>query len=419
MDIDHYVENLAAKARESSRRLASASSAQKNAALEAIAVRLEAERQQILAANRRDVQAAEAAGLSPALVDRLALHDDHLDAMQVALRQVAVLPEPIGAISELNERPSGIQVGRMRVPLGVIAMVYESRPNVTIEAAALCLKAGNSCILRGGTEAFESNMALATCIREGLASVGLPEDAAQVVELTDRRVVAALVGVPDRVDLLIPRGGRSLIEALTQIARVPVLKHLDGICHVFVDETADAAMAEAIVVNAKTQRCGTCNTMETLLVAEQRAAQLLPVLAAALWVAQVELRGCAQTRTILCDRVRPAEESDWSAEYLAPILAVRVVADLDAAIAHIARYGSGHTDAIVTSDHSAAMRFLREVDSASVMVNASTRFADGFEYGLGAEIGISTDRFHARGPVGLEGLTTRKFVVLGSGQVRC
>jgi glutamate-5-semialdehyde dehydrogenase len=350
-------------------------------------------------------------------MDRLELTPARIDAMLEGLRQVVSLPDPVGAISDMNIMPSGIQVGRMRVPLGVIGIIYESRPNVTVEAASLCLKAGNATILRGGSEALASNRAIATCIAEGLQAAGLPQAAVQVVNTADRAAVGRLITMPEYVDVIVPRGGKGLIERISAESRVPVLKHLDGVCHVYLDDGADAEMAIAIAINAKTHRYGTCNTMETLLVAESVAADLLPRLAEAYGAAGVELRGCDRTRAIL-PGAKVATEQDWREEYLAPILAIRVVSGIDAAIDHINTYGSLHTDSIVTRDHARAMRFLREVDSSSVMVNASTRLADGFEYGLGAEIGISTDKLHARGPVGLEGLTSRKYVVLGEGQVR-
>ncbi len=334
------------------------------------------------------------------------------------LAQVAALPDPVGEIDGLRAQPSGIQVGQMRVPLGVIGIIYESRPNVTLEAASLCLKSGNACILRGGSEASESNAAIAECIRRGLDEAGLPSAAVQVVATTDRAAVGRLISMPEYVDVIIPRGGKSLIERITREASVPVIKHLDGVCHVYLDASADLEKALAIAVNAKTQRYGTCNTLETLLVDEPLAASLLPRLASAYAEHGVELRGCERTRAILGDGVVPASEADWEAEYLAPVLAIRVVDGVEEAMAHIERYGSRHTDAIVTENYSLARRFMTEVDSSSVIVNASTRFADGFEYGLGAEIGISTDRLHARGPVGLEGLTTRKYVVFGDGQIR-
>jgi len=416
-DIQAYMTDLGQRARVASRRLARASTAAKNSALLAIAERLDAERAAIAAANRRDLEAGAAKGLDAALLDRLELTPGRIDAMIEGVRQVAALPDPVGAITDLDYRPSGIQVGRMRVPLGVVGIIYESRPNVTADAAALCLKSGNATVLRGGSEAFESNQAIARCIQAGLASAGLPEDGVQVVATTDRAAVGAMITMPESIDVIIPRGGKGLIERISREARVPVIKHLDGICHVYIDEHADLDKAFAIAMNAKTQRYGTCNTMETLLVDAPVAAAILPRLAAAYREKGVELRGCPRTRELIVDAV-PATDEDWDTEYLAPVLSIRVVDGLDAAMDHITGHGSAHTDAIVTEDYSRARRFLREVDSSSVMVNASTRFADGFEYGLGAEIGISTDKFHARGPVGLEGLTSVKFVVLGDGEVR-
>ncbi|GIX30956.1 MAG: gamma-glutamyl phosphate reductase [Porticoccaceae bacterium] len=416
MDAVGYVRELGRRARGAQRLLARSGREVKDRALLATAEALDAARRELLRANERDLGAARAAGLGEALLDRLEITPARIDAMIEGLSQVAALPDPVGEVERLQVRPSGIRVGRMRVPIGVVAIVYESRPNVTVDAASLCLKAGNAAILRGGSEALHSNQALAACIARGLAAAGLPEGAVQVVDTTDRAVVGALVSSPEWIDLVVPRGGRGLIERIAAEARVPVLKHLDGNCHVYVDDRADLDKALAIALNAKTQRYGVCNAMETLLVAEGVAAAFLPAAAEAFAAAGVELRGCPRTRALV--DCRPAGEEDWRAEYLAPILAVRVVKDLDEAIEHIARYGSGHTEAIVTEDWERAWRFLREVDSSSVMVNASTRFADGFEYGLGAEIGISTDRLHARGPVGLEGLTTQKWVVLGDGQIR-
>ncbi|AGA89885.1 gamma-glutamyl phosphate reductase [Thioflavicoccus mobilis 8321] len=416
-DIGAYMNELGARARAASRALARAETAAKNAALHAIADDIDGRRDLITTANRHDLEAGAAKGLDAALLDRLELTPGRIDAMIEGLRQIAALPDPVGTITDLAYRPSGIQVGRMRVPLGVVGIIYESRPNVTADAAGLCLKSGNACVLRGGSEAFASNQAIAASVRDGLADAGLPADAVQVLATTDRAAVGAMIQMPEAIDVIIPRGGKGLIERISRDARVPVIKHLDGVCHVYIDAAAEPDKAFAIALNAKTQRYGTCNTMETLLVAEDVAERILPRLGAAYAAKGVELRGCPRACTLLPDAVR-ANEADWAAEYLAPILAVRVVADLDAAIDHIARYGSGHTDAIVTEDYSRARRFLREVDSSSVMVNASTRFADGFEYGLGAEIGISTDKFHARGPVGLEGLTSQKFVVLGDGQIR-
>ncbi|HJO35049.1 MAG: glutamate-5-semialdehyde dehydrogenase [Pseudomonadota bacterium] len=416
-DIDQYVDDLGRQARAAARVMAAAPTGTKNAALAAIAQELESHRTAILAANAGDVERAQAAGLEAALLDRLALGEATVAAMAEGLRQVAALPDPVGQIDDLAYRPSGIQVGRMRVALGVIGIIYESRPNVTADAAALCLKSGNAAILRGGREALASNQAIGRCVQAGLAAAGLPATAIQVVETPERAVVGRLIASPEHLDVIVPRGGRGLIERISQEARVPVIRHLDGVCHVYIDAAAEVAKAVEIAVNAKTQRYGTCNTMETLLVAAEIAAEVLPLLAVRYEAAGVTLRACERARAWLRD-AEPASEADWQAEYLAPLLAVRVVDDLDGAIAHIARYGSGHTDAIVTQDYSRAQRFLREVDSSSVMVNASTRFADGFEYGLGAEIGISTDRLHARGPVGLQGLTTQKWIVLGDGHVR-
>lgn len=404
-------------ARAASRTLATSSTAQRNAALLAIRDALAAARTAVATANAQDLEAAEVDGLSAALRDRLALTPARIDAMLASLADVAALPDPVGEVSDLCMRPSGIQVGRMRVPLGVIGIIYESRPNVTIEAAALCLKSGNASILRGGSESLRSNAAIAACIASGLETAGLPRAAVQVIDIADRAAVGQLITLPAFVDVIVPRGGKGLIERISAEARVPVIKHLDGICHVYVDEGADPDMAEAIAMNAKTHRYGTCNTMETLLIAESEAHSLLPRLGRAFVDAGVELRGCPRSLEWLPSAVA-ATEADWTAEYLAPVLSVRVVSDMHAAIEHIHRYGSGHTEAIVTRDHARAMRFLRQVDSSSVMINASTRFADGFEYGLGAEIGISTDKLHARGPVGLHGLTSQKYVVFGDGQVR-
>ncbi|MBV5311206.1 glutamate-5-semialdehyde dehydrogenase [Chromatium okenii] len=416
-DIAAYMTDLGQRARIASRVLARATTGQKNAALAAIADALNQERDAITQANQLDLQAGAAKGLDAALLDRLELTPARIDAMIAGVREIIALPDPIGAITDLNARPSGIQVGRMRVPLGVIGIIYESRPNVTVDAAALCLKAGNATVLRGGSEAFESNQVLARCIQLGLAQAGLPVDGVQVVATTDRATVGAMVTMPEAIDVIIPRGGKGLIERISREARVPVIKHLDGICHVYIDQSADLDKAFNIAMNAKTQRYGTCNTMETLLVDATIAADILPRLAAAYREKGVELRGCSTTCAMIPDAVA-ATEADWDTEYLAPILSIRVVDGIDTAIAHITRHSSAHTDAIVTENYSRAQRFLREVDSSSVMVNASTRFADGFEYGLGAEIGISTDKFHARGPVGLEGLTSVKFIVLGDGQVR-
>ena len=417
MDSVRYVTELGLAARAASREMAKASTRQKNAALLGAAQALDADRALLLATNRLDLERARERDLEPALLDRLELDDARIDAMIDGVRQVAALADPVGTVTDLAYRPSGIRVGRMRVPLGVIGIIYESRPNVTADAAALCIKSGNAAILRGGSEALESNRVIAACIGRALAAAGLPAQGIQLITHTDRELVSVLVASPAAVDVIVPRGGKGLIERISRDSRVPVIKHLDGVCHVYIDESADPAQACAIALNAKTHRYGTCNTMETLLVAEAVAVDILPGLAADFAAAGVELRGCPRTRE-LAPQALAATEDDWYAEYLAPILAVRVVADIDAAMEHIARYGSQHTEAIVTQHHARAMRFLREVDSSSVMVNASTRFADGFEYGLGAEIGISTDKLHARGPVGLEGLTSQKWVVLGEGQVR-
>ena len=417
LDLPAYVREVGERARAASRLLARAPTAAKNAALEAIALAIIRDQKSLLAANAQDVAAAHGAGSDAAFVDRLTLAASSVAAMAEGVREIAALPDPVGEISELKFRPSGIQVGHMRVPLGVVGIVYESRPNVTADAAGLCLKSGNACILRGGSEALHSNQAIATRVREGLAVAGLPEDAVQLIATTDRAVVGLLATMDKHVDVLIPRGGKGLIQRVAEEATVPVIKHLDGVCHVFVDEHADVDMAVRIADNAKTQRYSPCNTMETLLVHERIASRVLPALAQIYTAKGVELRGDPGALVIV-PAMKPATEEDWRTEYLGPILSVRIVASLDAAIDHIALYGSQHTDAIVTEDYGNAMRFVREVDSSSVMVNASTRFADGFEYGLGAEIGISTNKLHARGPVGLEGLTSRKWVVLGSGQIR-
>ncbi len=403
-------------------RAARGDAARRDQALEALAAALRGAVEPLLAANARDLERARAAGLDPAALERLALTPARIEAMALGVQQVARLADPIGAIDGLRTMPSGIQVGRMRVPLGVIGIIYESRPNVTVDAAALCIKSGNATVLRGGSEAIECNRALAGLVRDALAAAGLPPEAVQLIGTTDRAAVGHLVSVPGRVDVIVPRGGRSLIERLMRESRVPMIKHLDGICHVYIDDGADLGQAVRIADNAKTQRYGTCNTMETLLVAAPVAAAALAALAPVYAAKEVELRACPDSLALLRSagypRLREATEEDWRTEYLAPVLAVRVVAGLDQAIAHINEYGSHHTDAIVTTDYARALRFLREVDSASVMVNASTRFADGFEYGLGAEIGISNDKLHARGPVGLEGLTSVKYVVLGHGEVR-
>jgi len=416
-DIPAYMQTMGRDARAASRVVAEAESGRKNTALMAIADVIIGQRGALVEANRRDIEAGRARGLDDAMLDRLTLNDARIEAMAEGCRQVASLPDPVGEITGLAYRPSGIQVGRMRVPLGVIGIIYESRPNVTIDAAALCLKSGNATILRGGSEALHSNQALAEIIQAALVASGLPRTAVQIVATTDRAAVGELLQMSEYVDVIVPRGGKGLIERVSRESRVPVIKHLDGVCHVYIDTHADADKAFAVAVNAKTQRYGTCNTMETLLVHAARAAEMLPRLQAAYDRHGVELRGCERTRAVLPD-IQAAAESDWSEEYLAPVLAIRVVDSLDAAMDHINTYGSQHTDSIITEDWSAARRFLRAVDSSSVMVNASTRFADGFEYGLGAEIGISTDKLHARGPVGLEGLTTQKYVVLGDGHVR-
>ncbi|OOG25884.1 glutamate-5-semialdehyde dehydrogenase [Thioalkalivibrio denitrificans] len=416
-EIEGQMQETGRRARVASRALARADTGVKNAALLAIAQIIEDRADALTAENRKDLEAGEQNGLEAALLDRLAFTPERIAVMAEGLRQIAALPDPVGAISDLNYRPSGIQVGRMRVPLGVIGIIYESRPNVTVDAAGLCLKSGNACILRGGSEAFHSNRALADGIRAGLEQAGLPGDAVQVVGTTDRAAVGALLRMKEHVDVIVPRGGKGLIARVSEESLIPVIKHLDGVCHVYVDDGADPGKALKVAVNAKTQRYGTCNTMETLLVSRHVAAEMLPVLADAFVEKGVELRGCESTRAIVSG-IAEATEQDWTEEYLAPVLAIRVVDGLDAAIEHINTYGSHHTDSIVTEDYGRARRFLREVDSSSVMVNASTRFADGFEYGLGAEIGISTDKLHARGPVGLEGLTTLKYIVLGDGHVR-
>jgi len=417
LDLAAYMREVGEQARAAARIVARAPTSAKNAALEAAAAAIDRGARELLAANAGDVAASRAAGDDEAFVDRLALNPERLAAMADGLRQVAALPDPVGEITDLKYRPTGIQVGRMRVPLGVVGIVYESRPNVTADAAALCLKSGNAAILRGGSEAMRSNQAIAACLHEGLAAAGLPENAVQAIATSDRAAVGLLATMDRYVDVLVPRGGKSLIQRVADEATVPVIKHLDGVCHVYIDEYADVAMAVSIADNAKTQRYSPCNTMETLLVHERIAAQVLVPLARIYAGKGVELRGDAAARALV-PAMKPASEEDWTTEYLAPILAIRIVGSLDAAIEHIARYGSQHTDAIVTSHHGNAMRFLREVDSSSVMVNASTRFADGFEYGLGAEIGISTNKLHARGPVGLEGLTSQKWIVLGTGQIR-
>jgi len=416
-DIKQYMTGVGQRARAASRQVSRAETALKNAALHAIAAATESQQAGLLAANGKDMQAGRNSGLDAALLDRLELTPSVIAGMADGLRQIAALPDPVGEISGMSYRPSGIQVGKMRVPLGVVGIIYESRPNVTADAAGLALKSGNAAILRGGKEAIHSNQAIAQCIHAGLEKAGLPAAAVQVVETTDRAAVGQLITMPEYVDVIIPRGGRGLIERISQGARVPVIKHLDGICHVYIDDEADLEKATQIAFNAKTHRYGVCNAMETLLVAEGIAGQVLPELTGMYKEKGVELRGCLTTCKVV-DGVVPATEEDWATEYLAPVLSIRVVKDLDEAMDHIRLYSSGHTESIVTENYTKARRFLREVDSSSVIVNASTRFADGFEYGLGAEIGISTDKFHARGPVGLEGLTSQKYVVLGDGQIR-
>jgi glutamate-5-semialdehyde dehydrogenase len=424
MDVKSYMQTVGKQARDASRAIARADTNQKNRALLAIAAAIRRDAVKLLEANARDMAHARASGLDAALLDRLEINGKTVDGMAEGLEQIAALPDPIGEITDLKYRPSGIQVGKMRVPLGVIGIIYEARPNVTADAAGLCLKSGNAAILRGGSEALHSNQAVAACVREGLEVAGLPATVVQVVETTDRAAVGELITMKDYVDVIVPRGGKGLIERVTGEARIPVIKHLHGNCHVYVDDRADLAKAVKIVENAKTQRYGTCNTTESLLVARAVAAAVLPDIGRTLAGKGVEMRCCPESLAILqgagiaSDKLKAAVEADWQEEYLAPIIAVKVVDDIDAAMIHINVHGSHHTDAIVTEDYGRARRFLREVDSASVIVNASTRFADGFEYGLGAEIGISTDKIHARGPVGLEGLTSQKWVVLGDGHVR-
>jgi len=417
VDIKQYMTRLGRQARQASRAMARAGTNQKNAALLAMAGALEAGRETLLAANREDLQAGRDKGLDAALLDRLELNDERIASMAEGLRQIAALPDPVGEISDMAYRPSGIQVGKMRVPLGVIGIIYESRPNVTADAAALCLKSGNAAILRGGSEAEHSNQAIAACIHAGLQQAGLPDEAVQVIETTDRAAVGELITMPEFVDVIVPRGGKGLIERISAESRVPVIKHLHGVCHVYIDDKADLDKAVTVAFNAKTQRYGTCNTMETLLVHSGIAGRVLPELGKLYQEKGVELRGCEATRAILKQALAATDE-DWDTEYLAPILSIRIVDDLDAAIEHIHAHSSGHTESILTEDIGRARRFLTEVDSSSVMVNASTRFADGFEYGLGAEIGISTDKIHVRGPVGLEGLTSQKYIVIGDGHIR-
>ena len=409
--------DLGSAAKAASRVLAASSTEIKNNALKAIAQRLEQQRDSLIQANQIDMEKGRASGLDAALLDRLELNNARIDGMIEGLAQVVALPDPVGELTDLGKRPSGINLSKMRVPLGVVGIIYESRPNVTIDAASLCLKSGNATILRGGSEAIESNQAIARCISQGLADAGLPESAVQVVATTDRAAVGELITMTEYVDVIVPRGGKSLIERISSDARVPVIKHLDGNCHVYIDGEADRDKAVAIAINAKTHRYGVCNAMESLLIDQSVAPDLLPELASIYAEKQVELRGCAKSCAIVSGLSKATEE-DWYQEYLAPVLAVKIVSGIEEAIAHINRYGSGHTESIVTEDSDRGQKFITEVDSSSVMVNASTRFADGFEYGLGAEIGISTDKIHARGPVGLEGLTSQKWVVLGDGQIR-
>ena len=417
IDIKTYMQSVGREARVASRLVAKAETAAKNRSLEQMAAAIKRDEQVLLAANAMDVESAAKRGLDSAMIDRLTLTAKSIAGMAEGLLQIAALADPVGEISDLKYRPSGIQVGRMRVPLGVIGIIYEARPNVTADAAGLCLKAGNAAILRGGSEAINSNRAIAACVKEGLKAAELPETAIQVVETTDRQAVGELITMKEFVDVIVPRGGKGLIERITNEARIPVIKHLDGVCHVYIDDQADLGKALRVADNAKTQRYGTCNTMETLLVHQAIAEKVLPPLCKIYCDKGVELRGDTMSQAII-PQMKEAAEEDWGTEYLAPILSVRIVSGLDQAIEHITVYGSQHTDSIITENYSHARRFLREVDSSSVMVNASTRFADGFEYGLGAEIGISTDKLHARGPVGLEGLTSQKFVVFGDGHVR-
>jgi glutamate-5-semialdehyde dehydrogenase len=417
MNIQEYMTQLGQQARVASRILARTETGAKNAALLAMADAIEARSSQLIKENAKDLKAGKQQGLDDALLDRLELNAERIAGMAEGICQVAALPDPVGEITDMSYRPSGIQVGKMRVPLGVIGIIYESRPNVTADAAALCLKSGNAAILRGGSEAIHSNCEIAACIREGLQQAGLPQELVQVVEVTDREAVGMMITMEDYVDVIVPRGGKGLIERISRDARVPVIKHLHGVCHVYIDDAADSDKAVKVAYNSKTQRYGTCNTMETLLVANTMADKVLPPLADMFAKKGVELRGCEQTQKYIANAIA-ATDADWDEEYLAPILSIKIVNDLDEALLHLQHHSSGHTESIITEDYSRARRFLREVDSSSVMVNASTRFADGFEYGLGAEIGISTDKLHVRGPVGLEGLTSQKFVVLGDGHIR-
>ena len=417
MSVQEYVKELAASAKRASAQVASSPVSVRDSALDAVAEQIQLQRGCLLEANQLDLTNASTTGLDSALVDRLELNEGRIDAMLESLAVVRALPDPIGGIEDLRFMTSGIQVGKMRVPLGLIGIIYESRPNVTVDAASLCLKSGNAVLLRGGSEAIESNRVLATCIRAGLARAGLPPEAVQVLDTTDRDAVSAMVTLNGVIDMVVPRGGKGLIERVARDATVPVLKHLDGVCHLYIHADADVKMAIDLAINAKTHRYGTCNTMESLLI-DQDVATLIPDLAASLLERGVELRGCPRVQRILGDACIAASDADWGTEYLAPILSLKLVENFQEAVDHIAKYGSGHTDGIVTNCHATAMRFLRVVDSSSVMVNTSTRFADGFEYGLGAEIGISTDKIHARGPVGLAGLTSQKYVVLGNGHIR-
>lgn len=417
MDIKTYMLGLGVQAKKAGREISRADSGIKNLALLKIAEHIDNSREYLIAENQKDLLAGKQNGLDAASLDRLTISSVSITAMVEGLKQIAALPDPVGEISDLVYRPSGIQVGQMRVPLGVIGIIYESRPNVTVDAAALCLKSGNACILRGGSESIHSNQAIASCISKGLEAAGLPKEAVQIVETADRAAVGELITMNKFVDIIVPRGGKSLIERISKEASIPVIKHLDGICHVYIDDKADLDKAIKIAVNAKTHRYGVCNAMETLLVGDGIAAKILPLLAEIYSEKGVELRGCLKTCSLIPECSRASEE-DWQTEYLAPILSIKIVHDMDEAMEHINKYSSGHTEAIVTEDYTQARRFLREVDSSSVMVNASTRFADGFEYGLGAEIGISTDKLHARGPVGLKGLTSLKYIVLGDGHIR-
>ncbi len=417
MDIQAYMNQVGQQARAASRQLVVATTEQKNTALLAMAQALVDSTDTLLAENAKDMDAGREKGLDAALLDRLALDKGRVEGMAEGLRQIASLTDPVGEITDLRYRPSGIQVGKMRVPLGVVGIIYESRPNVTADAAALCLKSGNAAVLRGGSEAFYSNQAIAACVRQGLEKAGLDVNAVQVLETPDRAAVSSMITQPEYIDVIVPRGGKGLIERISSEARVPVIKHLDGICHVYIDDEADESKAVNIVVNAKTHRYGVCNAMETLLVAESRAEQVLPKIASIYAEKGVEMRACPKASALI-DTALPATDEDWATEYLAPIVSIKVVADVNEAMDHIAQFSSGHTESIVTESITTSRRFLAQVDSSSVMVNASTRFADGFEYGLGAEIGISTDKFHARGPVGLEGLTSQKYIVLGDGHIR-